>query len=649
MVSFQSCIFNSTLCYISHMFVGLRQNNSVLIQSSKSRLTLCIAVLVGVLGQAQSQVSSGGGGSNSTAPTITKIRTGIDTRQYPAQRQVPGQNDPNVKEWYSRTVKHNFDLDTWYIDDVALPSGQSASIPNGWSGSPNSMSASVSRTGMYMFFIQYPQSAQPYPKSVWTSVNSYAQVAVSPPSSCEANDGQGDTSSGSGSSDANSHGTHLRKVSINNDGAGVWTVSVNLAGQTGQSSTGSFESSIGSDLTLDPRSIWTQAGQKKHDLSTTSTYSVNYLTLDDGQAVANGVVPTSSTHTISVDYANTEAVPNILLSTSSMSLTGTVLWGIDGSYYTMDYGNTYGHMSIDLVQFSGFAGATDNTMQPTTITSTFAGDSASKTSWESVDQLQNTHRMKTYYVYTDKTQTPIVKEVYDMESNSGSYSSNFSWQDGLVGEVDILISFKHRAEPVTSKNVSGVYPVTTDLNSLFADAMPGYVPSDAYGSMKASPARNDLAAIAGAMAFVSIFPHISITAHIVVALMECSLTYALESTYLESEYHTKIVRGVAEAYWTIDNWGDFNVPPGKDASYFHSRCGEWRMTLARDNYLEAKVLDLYDANGYYGRQGAPGWKNEPIKPGDDSGAPGEGGESGNLLQGVRWYHYRYVVGGSGAE
>ncbi len=299
------------------------------------------------------------------------------------------------------------------------------------------------------------------------------------------------------------------------------------------------------------------------------------------------------------------------------------------------YNLTYKALAIVVMMvFAIIAGATDASMRPTVMTANHNNGSGSSTSSIDHDISPSAKTdVKTYNLVSDNTVTPHTRVLEDKQG-AGSYSSNFTWADGLVGKTSVSLSYKQLKERVIDNPLPHVHQITGSAVDSFSYLV-GWTGKDYTASTKAVAERDSFALTAASIAFFTIFVEISLPVEIVLGLVESGLSYALESNYVESEFNTGITRGVAESYWTLDNWGQFTVPTGLDVNDYKDSCDSWRLAFSKDEELHAIICDYYDISGYVKRCGEPDWKSAPTPPGN-------GG-----LQGKRWYHYWYTTSTTG--
>lgn len=591
-----------------------------------------------------SQTVGGGGGGGLGSFVIEPIRTGSNTWKVPKYDGI---------SWHQKIIVCNFDegvagFGKWYEDGLPTPGNTAPGIPTQWSSAPSYCNTgSIALTGTIKFNL-YGGSGMAG-QTIWVGLNSSATVSFYAwASSIHADDGLGDEAIGNGTWQ-DSHGKHLKKVTLDENGIGHYTVSIDAHGEA-SATNATMEGSVGCSMWLDPRSVSLPANFKAKPLSVTDTNSIDYMSLDgttertklihfpDGdQSVVWAKEPLGVTHTKTLTFHKADRVFNEPISTDALSLfmDGKVAYPptamrryIDDSPGGWGGIRTVGQDTRDIDFSALFAGATDEAMRPTIASVTYNSASNSATLNGVYGSVGVTVPIKVDCVLKD--QVPIVPvSTTTLGEESGTYTGAFTWSDGVKGETKWTIHNVHASdldEEVTQARCFVPGPVT----STFKSATDWTSSDDA--EIVDQPGHQDTAmltngAVGGAMIYLAATDALCPAVGVILSIIDCGLGSYLDSTSIYGRV-SRTVNVETDQWWTMDNYDSLKLVD-LSATSFEELLDEsdWMLCAAPNATLHVQSRNLYDTEGFRSR-GKGGYWDAPTL-----------NSAGRNYQ--RWYHFKY--------
>ena len=452
-----------------------------------------------------------------------------------------------------------------------------------------------------------------------------------------------------------SHGAHLRKVSINEQGEGEWTVSMK-AKSVGTGSQYSYTVSTGANLARDPRSISLPTMYKKKPGEANVWYPQSYMALD-GEFLSNGGqpygwVPKKKVEPFGITYttATREVIEPVSTDALSLKLSAKLalppavikgewqyVWvdGPGGGHFVHQWVKV-GNREKDFSFGAAFAGC-DYTMRPVQKAGTHDSASRSETQWfgdEGSLWISSTKLADTLDYFSPIAPGDPARIQGD---SSGSFKAKFSFNDGVTAEAEAtlvyfpsVISSEAQTMPFCFKpnlSVADVFTFGTSWsNSENIDAsVPG---SGANGYQDQVMLANGIVSVLALTAAAAGWPELAIP----LSAMEILGSSALDSSHDFGATTRSLNRWTPSSptdtgeFWSVT--GLPNIYPSTESWLTAVKASRWRVICAPYSKLTLHARDFYDTTGFVKRAPAHFWETKGA------------GQCGNDWK--KWYIFEYT-------
>ena len=560
-------------------------------------------IVVAIACSSYAQIIPGGGGGGG-GWTVDKIRHGTDSWQIP----IYVGNTLTTKKIELRWDEGTPNVGKWYVgegENSLVVVTNPPPIPRGWYSMPPTSSGSHSCTGSYEFIVHRP--AGNTLKSVWISVNSSAAVSAyngpnDPYPTLSVSNGQGDPVSSDPWSKTTS-GKHLKRLSINDQGLGNLTISINASlSATGSNVT--IEGSVTGDVAKDPRSISVPDSYDVEDLSVMDTFIGFYEKYHKLDA-PNGVLPVLDIDLpVSISYNKAKRVLIEPDYSSNLSVVANYKAGVPPQEWVQISSGPFSFMTIagsrtsPMSSSASYSGA--NGSETITWSSSYNESSNSGSSVKTSDTASLSSQVEAdgAHIIDYVRNQSAVRDVYHLALKaSGNFSSIFSFQDGLKGDAKITYSYKPKEDQVSKKTEkNAVFPPSKHQ---FVQVMPWYNASDQYTSQNSSVPD-----------FLSIGSFALIIASEFRAVLPLKTLFSLAAaglgSYLDSSLNSPSTvlynrdRSLSQ-YWKIDI-NDWQILYPYDKVTVAGLCNEWKLEIAPHYNISFYVMDEYLNDGFSQRR-----------------------------------------------
>ncbi len=607
----------------------------------------------GLGGGGTSGGGTSGGGAGGVGPppggaTITAEENLVEVWTYPVL---------DLGVWRQRTVAHTKDPisgEQWLVDGNILPSNQAPAIPTGWQQAPPGSSGYAQTTLTTKFKIKLP--IEDAGKKIWVKVSSNAVAIGSGTGSraLSASNGQGDDPLDSGE-EMESHGAHLRKVSINDQGEGEWTVTTK-AKSTGTGSSYYYGVSSGASLAQDPRSISLPTLYKKKETPNVNTHvdvEDAYQRLIDhpltflGSVYAN--IPKGQSYPIHFAYtqAEREVIEPVSTDALSLKMEATIGFPVQLVLTRIDstgvLSTTTGTPYRDVSWFAAYAGSPFGST-PIWMTATHNGVVNINATEAPAGLISATSHL--LVDAENRWESPYARPSFNITrgESSGTFAAKFDWFDGVDGKAEVKFTYSSITNSVEKREKkTSVFPGGTSVLTFFQSVVPAWQTQVSYNTEVLPGYQNHLATLnvalgVGSAALAVFQPEIG-WPMLVIAAAESGLGGYLDTSSDYGKVEVPFHKNTTSRFWKLDNVGEltaeqFDGNPG-DSDLWTSildQC-EWRLEVAPYFTYLHHVRDIYNESGFVNRGASPEWTQPAYN---------------DTAQLVYFYHFKYVTTGGGA-